>query len=181
MPPTSFGEFRQVSPLLWFCTQTKGPLRMPATCKPAPSLFTLLGALALVLVVASSCGSRYVPVHSAVASMHRADAPECSDVRVTRGPGSVSRTAYVHIDACGKQSSYICSTQTVPAQDAAAWARTKCARTGTLRAYEIVRAERRRQDVESGKSIPRPSDDNRYKPPVVSPPPPEQPAPAPAR
>jgi hypothetical protein len=147
---------------------------MPETRKPPHSLLPILGALTLLLATAS-CGSRYVAVHTAVASMHRADAPGCTELSVTRAPSSVSRTAYVHIDVCGKQTSYICSTQTVPEKDAASWARNRCAPLGTLRAYEIAGIERRRQEVESGKARPRPSDDNRYKAPVISPPPPQPP------
>ena len=112
----------------------------------------LAGALALALLAFAGCNTgRYVPVHTGVAAMHHDQTPECRDVVTTSGPMSVSRTAYVRVEACGTRTTYVCTTDTVPKKNSAAHARAQCAPIGSLRASEIETIERRRQNQERGR------------------------------
>lgn len=106
--------------------------------------------LAIPFLAAACSGSRYVPVRTGVASMHQADTPSCANVTATQGPSGVTPTASVHVDACGTRTSYVCSTDTVPAKDAQEWARAKCAPLGTIRADAISKADRYEQEEERG-------------------------------
>lgn len=115
-----------------------------------------LSTLALSLLAAGACGgNRYVPVHTGVASLHQSATPACSNVVATPGPMDVSRTAYVHVEACGSQSSYICTTDTVPSENAESHARAQCALVGSLRGAEIMSSERQRQEQDAWRSAPR--------------------------